>query len=153
MAMRSHVRILSLDGGGTRALLTIEMLKELELRTGRRVHELFDLVAGTSTGGILALAIQERIPLEVLERLYLTLADTVFRKEPERLGRLFMAGAAYKCAELENLCRSVLAQARGDADVTHLPCMIERRAEQEREWQQHAASRPAAAPPSSTVRP
>ena len=55
------VRILALDGGGTRALVTIEMLKELEAQTGRRVHELFDVVAGTSTGGILAAAIQERL--------------------------------------------------------------------------------------------
>ena len=45
---------MALDGGGTRALLTIEMLKEVERQTGRRVHELFDVIAGTSTGGILA---------------------------------------------------------------------------------------------------
>ena len=69
------VRILALDGGGTRALVTIEMLKELEAQTGRRVHELFDVVAGTSTGGILAAGIQERLSLEELEGLYIDLAE------------------------------------------------------------------------------
>ena len=39
--------------------LTLQMLKEL---TGKRIRELFQVIAGTSTGGILALAIQEGAP-------------------------------------------------------------------------------------------
>eukprot|EP00965_Chrysotila_dentata_P077011 2543105-Pleurochrysis_carterae.AAC.2 len=60
MASEGGVRVLSLDGGGTRLLLTLGMLKELERQSGKRVHELFDLVCGTSTGAILALNIQVR---------------------------------------------------------------------------------------------
>jgi predicted acylesterase/phospholipase RssA len=48
------VRILAIDGGGIRGLIPAVVLAELERRTGRRIAELFDLVAGTSTGGILA---------------------------------------------------------------------------------------------------
>ena len=124
------IRILSLDGGGTRALLTIEILKRIEERTGRRIHDLFDVIGGTSTGGILALAIQERIPLEALENLYLTLAATVFKKEPERLGRIFVQGAAYKQTELERICKAILQMARGESTSTSRS-MIERRMEQE----------------------
>ena len=47
-------RVLALDGGGMRGLVTLVMLQELERRTGRRIHELFDLVVGTSTGAIVA---------------------------------------------------------------------------------------------------
>jgi len=47
-------RVLALDGGGMRGLVTLVMLQELEQRTGRRIHELFDLVVGTSTGAIVA---------------------------------------------------------------------------------------------------
>ena len=48
------MRILAIDGGGIRGLIPAIVLADLERRTGRRTAELFDLIAGTSTGGILA---------------------------------------------------------------------------------------------------
>lgn len=51
------MRILAIDGGGIRGLIPALVLAELEARTGRPVSDLFDLVAGTSTGGILACAL------------------------------------------------------------------------------------------------
>lgn len=50
-------RILSIDGGGIRGIIPAMVLTELERQTGRAVCEMFDLIAGTSTGGILALAL------------------------------------------------------------------------------------------------
>ena len=50
-------RILSLDGGGIRGIIPALVLAELERRSGRPTEELFDLIAGTSTGGILALGL------------------------------------------------------------------------------------------------
>lgn len=49
--------ILSIDGGGIRGIIPAVLLAELEDRTGCHVSDLFDLVAGTSTGGILALGL------------------------------------------------------------------------------------------------
>ncbi|HTR39229.1 MAG TPA: CBASS cGAMP-activated phospholipase [Bryobacteraceae bacterium] len=51
------VKILSIDGGGIRGIIPAIVLAEIEKRTGRAVSQLFDLVAGTSTGGILALGL------------------------------------------------------------------------------------------------
>uniref|UniRef100_A0A4W5LXS6 PNPLA domain-containing protein n=1 Tax=Hucho hucho TaxID=62062 RepID=A0A4W5LXS6_9TELE len=50
-------RLLCLDGGGIKGLVLIQLLISLEKEAGRPIKELFDWVSGTSTGGILALAI------------------------------------------------------------------------------------------------
>ncbi|HSD77184.1 MAG TPA: patatin-like phospholipase family protein [Solirubrobacteraceae bacterium] len=51
------MRVLCIDGGGIRGIIPALVLAELEERTGRRTAEMFDLIAGTSTGGILAAAL------------------------------------------------------------------------------------------------
>jgi len=51
------VRILSIDGGGIRGIIPAMLLAEIERRTGAPIAHLFDLVAGTSTGGIIALGL------------------------------------------------------------------------------------------------
>jgi len=52
--MNKKFRILSLDGGGLRGLTQLVILKRIEDITGKRIHELFDLIIGTSTGAIIA---------------------------------------------------------------------------------------------------
>jgi calcium-independent phospholipase A2-gamma len=54
---RKGKRILALDGGGIRGLVELVILDAIEKKTGRKIHELFDLVGGTSTGGIIALVL------------------------------------------------------------------------------------------------
>ncbi|MBR9984226.1 MAG: patatin-like phospholipase family protein [Wolbachia endosymbiont of Homalodisca vitripennis] len=44
--------ILSVDGGGIRGIIPAMILAEIEKRTRKRIAETFDLIAGTSTGGI-----------------------------------------------------------------------------------------------------
>ena len=61
------MRILSIDGGGIRGLIPAIVLTEIERQSGRRVWELFDLIAGTSTGGILACALCAPDPLPASE--------------------------------------------------------------------------------------
>lgn len=48
-------RVLSIDGGGVRGIIPAMFLAEIERCTGKAISDLFDLIAGTSTGGILAL--------------------------------------------------------------------------------------------------
>ncbi len=55
--MSKPVKILAIDGGGIRGIIPALVLAEIENLTGRPVAALFDLVAGTSTGGILALGL------------------------------------------------------------------------------------------------
>lgn len=49
----------------------IRQLRQLEERTGRRIHELFDLICGTSTGGLLAVALAlKHFTLDECELIY-----------------------------------------------------------------------------------
>jgi predicted acylesterase/phospholipase RssA len=51
------MHLLAIDGGGVRGLIPALILSEIEDRTGRGCAELFDLFAGTGTGGVVALAL------------------------------------------------------------------------------------------------
>jgi uncharacterized protein len=75
-----RVRVLSIDGGGIRGLIPALVLEELERRAGRRTYELFDLIAGTSTGGILACALcaPEALPASELVGLYADRGPEIF---------------------------------------------------------------------------
>ncbi|MBW9093054.1 patatin-like phospholipase family protein [Microbacterium jejuense] len=71
-------QILALDGGGAKALFTAHVLARLEEDLGVRIQDCFDLVAGTSAGGIVALALGAGLrPAEIVEH-YQQLIATVF---------------------------------------------------------------------------
>ncbi len=55
--MQKTWRILSIDGGGIRGIIPATILAAIEEKTGKHISELFDLIAGTSTGGILTLGL------------------------------------------------------------------------------------------------
>ena len=57
---RSVKRVLSLDGGGIRGIIPALVIAHLERQMGAPASELFDLIVGTSTGGILALGLALR---------------------------------------------------------------------------------------------
>ena len=50
-------RVLSIDGGGIRGIIPAMVVAHIERKLGKPAHELFDLLVGTSTGGILALGL------------------------------------------------------------------------------------------------
>ncbi len=77
-------RILALDGGGVRGAFTARLVERLEAATG--FLEETDLVAGTSTGGIIALALGAGVPPDEITSLYLDHAERIFTASlPRRL--------------------------------------------------------------------
>jgi patatin-like phospholipase/acyl hydrolase len=70
--------ILSLDGGGLKGLFTASFLASWEHDTGRRIIDQFDLIVGTSTGGIIALALGLGFSGEDIIRFYVEEAATIF---------------------------------------------------------------------------
>eukprot|EP00050_Salpingoeca_kvevrii_P020125 m.94867 g.94867 ORF g.94867 m.94867 type:complete len:458 (+) comp8726_c0_seq6:188-1561(+) len=90
------IRILAVDGGGTKGLATIEMLKYIQERCDRPIHECFDLIAGTSTGAIIAYAIGfHHWPLRRVEKLYHTLSQEIFGMNTVAGGRRMLTGKSF----------------------------------------------------------
>jgi patatin-like phospholipase/acyl hydrolase len=92
-------RILSLSGGGYLGLYTAVVLAELEKQLGEPLGRRFDLVAGTSVGGLLAMAVAFELPLSVIVDLFKTRGEEVFS------GRDLPSGAMTR---LLDLSRSVM---------------------------------------------
>ena len=80
-------RMLALDGGGIRGLLTLGILEVIEKfiagRTGKALHEYFDYIAGTSTGAIIAAGLARGLPVGRLIKFYQDNGEAMF--EPSRL--------------------------------------------------------------------
>lgn len=77
---RRPFRILSIDGGGICGILPAAVLAELERRFlgGRSVADYFDMVAGTSTGGIIALGLAHGLTACQVLNFYMERGDRVF---------------------------------------------------------------------------
>ncbi len=95
----AEFRILSLSGGGYLGLYTAVVLAELEKQLGEPLGRRFDLVAGTSVGGLLAMAVAFELPLSVIADLFKTRGEEVFS------GRDLPSGAMTR---LLDLTRSVM---------------------------------------------
>ena len=83
-------RILSIDGGGICGILPSSLLAELETRFlgGSSIAGHFDLVAGTSTGGIIALGLAHGLTATAIRDFYVDRGDRIF-PNPNALVRLW----------------------------------------------------------------
>jgi patatin-like phospholipase/acyl hydrolase len=96
--MKKKFRILSIDGGGLRGIVPLLILREIEKETGKKIHELFDVVAGTSTGGIIACGltctkdgITPSLTIDELIELYTTRGEVIFPWKKNIFGK-FVSG-------------------------------------------------------------
>jgi uncharacterized protein len=72
-------RILSIDGGGIRGILPLALLTEIETRRGP-CADLFDMVAGTSIGGIIATGLAHRVSAKAIYDMLMDDGGTIFAK-------------------------------------------------------------------------
>lgn len=104
-------RILSLDSGGMRGLISVLLLERLELEVPGLLADV-DLLAGTSTGGLIALGIAAGLGLAEMRRLYEEEGPRIFADSPfddlADLGR--MVGADYDSRGLEAVLRELLGE-------------------------------------------
>lgn len=126
----NYETILSLDGGGIRGLITARILQELEIRTKRPICQLFDLIVGTSTGGVLAAGLarprnghaEGPCSAEELAHLYSQRGREIFArsfwKGVTSLGGL--SDERYDAAPLEGILDEILGDAELKDTVPHI---------------------------------
>jgi len=71
-------RILCLDGGGIKGVFTAAALARIEKQTQRKIVDHFDLICGTSTGGILAIGLAMGLSAAELLKFYQTRGPAIF---------------------------------------------------------------------------
>jgi patatin-like phospholipase/acyl hydrolase len=76
--MTDAIRILSIDGGGIRGILPARLLQYIEQQTGHPARDLFHLIAGTSTGGIVGCGLLIGKPAKDLGDLYAQHGGEIF---------------------------------------------------------------------------
>ena len=106
-------RILSIDGGGIRGIVTAVLMQRLQATPGLEGFlDKVDLVAGTSTGGLLALGIARGLGLEEIRDLYVDdgpeIFDDTWLDDLLDLGKL--RGADYKTSPMRRVFKRVLGE-------------------------------------------
>ena len=117
--------ILSLNGGGVRGLFQAEYLSELSKHLGSPSRERVDLIAGTSTGAIVALGIALGVPESKIADLFKNHAAKIFPAGRKRFGvhsvSWFAKGSRYRSEPL----REALTEIFGDATLQDCsPCVV-----------------------------
>jgi predicted acylesterase/phospholipase RssA len=102
--------LLCLDGGGIRGILTIQLLKALEERAGAPCHQIFDMVAGTSTGGIIAGLVASGHSAVEIEQLYGSFVTKVFTKR-NLFSHVFLDPPAFTKASYRRILREKIGDA------------------------------------------
>jgi patatin-like phospholipase/acyl hydrolase len=114
------LRILSIDGGGVRGIIPIMWLTHLEKRSGRRTSELFDLIVGTSVGGMIALALTcprhggSPYSAKEVRNLNFASAKSIFPREHAKrdLSVIPPSGSMYPAQPLQHFLEEVLGDAK-----------------------------------------
>lgn len=106
------IRILSIDGGGTRGVVIIQMLRQIEKLSGKSINELFDMICGVSTGAIIAMLIGAlQVPINKCEEFYYKFSNDVFKSDVWRgAGRLIWSHAYYDTKVWEKTLKDLFGE-------------------------------------------
>lgn len=117
-------KILSLDGGGVRGAFSASALASLEMQFGVRLIDHFDLLVGTSTGGIIALALAAGLPATAIREFYRSAGPRIFApmSGPLRLWRLVSSIVRPKHSQAP--LRAALQEVFGDRTIAALKTRV-----------------------------
>lgn len=127
--MKKPFKILCIDGGGIKGLFSAQVLAKFEDVFKTRICDQFDLICGTSTGGIIALAASAEIPMSDVVSFYKEKGPLIFAQSKKSfLGRLilcfkqFIYKGKYDNAELKKALINVFGEKKL-SDSSNLLCI------------------------------
>ena len=111
---RDNLRLLALDGGGVRGLSSLMILQQLMMTVDSesppKPCEYFDMIGGTSTGGLIAVMLGRlRMTVDDCINAYTSLSDKVFEKKSHRVNIKGKLQGRFDAAELERAVKKILA--------------------------------------------
>lgn len=108
------IRILSIDGGGIRGVVILELLTKLQSLTGQPVHQMFDLICGVSTGAILTMLIGAlKADIQTCHTHYRMVSKNLFVSDFWRgTHRLITTHAYYDARKWEAILKQVYGEDR-----------------------------------------
>lgn len=117
-------KVLSIDGGGIKGLYSAKILEQFEERFKCRIADYFDLICGTSTGGLIALALSLKIPVSEVSNLYYSRGKQIFKKRSNisSLVKQLFLSSKYDNKELEKALQEMFGN-RTLADSQCLLCI------------------------------
>lgn len=136
LSIHNGQRILCLDGGGLKGLILIEVLIYIEKLTGKKIVDLFDWIVGTSTGGIIALALvygeslqslphrnvfctlQYDILLSVAKKSLQELKQLFFQLKDEVFGDSKMYGYGCNTSKLAEILKNYFGEKQKLSEIT-----------------------------------
>lgn len=105
MQSEPRFQILSIDGGGIKGIFAAAVLAAIEKDLGTNVSEHFDLIAGTSTGGIIALGLGLGLRPREIVQFYADYGDKIFPRTYGFRTPMSWIGRKYSAAPLESALR------------------------------------------------
>ncbi len=126
---KAEIKILSIDGGGIKGIIPCTILRYIEERTGQSISGIFNLVAGTSTGGIIAAGLTmqnedggNKYKAEDMLKLYTEHGGEIFSKRPADfkswMDAIVEDGLFDKCYDVKNF-EALLLQKFGDEKLSN----------------------------------
>jgi patatin-like phospholipase/acyl hydrolase len=111
----SNYKILSLDGGGIRGMVTVVLLQKISQQLGSEDWlKKFNLIAGTSTGGLLTLALAHGLDLQTMRDVYVNKGEDIFDDswldDLKDLGKIM--GADYDIRNLEKELKRIFGETK-----------------------------------------
>lgn len=124
MNKKKEFQILAISGGGYRGLYSALILEELERKAGKPLAKCFDLICGTSIGGIIATALGMEIPMNTIVKMLTSKGPKIFQRrflwlpKPISSNLSMMFRSKYSQKELKKELRTIFQNSRmGDIAI------------------------------------